>query len=109
MIDSATAGICLAAIKETGNVEGVVDFLKGGEEEGGPSPAQRLWFETNVGKSVSVKGTDHIGVVHRLNEATRGLYPGSRYPIYVKMTEGSSVGAVFEYDVDWLVLLEGVE
>lgn len=109
MIDSATAGICLAAIKETGEVEKVVDFLKGADDEGGPSPTQRLWFETNKGKSVSVKGTDHIGTVHRLNEATRGLYPGSRYPIYVKMTGGTSIGSVFEYDVDWLELIKESE
>lgn len=110
IIDPATASMFLQGIKETGYIDDGADLYKAltSKNEGGPTDEQRAWFEENRGKKVAVKDTAMRGVVRRLNEATTGLYPGSRYPIYVTITSGFdkvAIGGTFEYDTDQLEVI----
>ena len=72
------------------------DFNQG---EGGPSQDAIDFFNANKHKMVRVTGARKIGVVVKLNESTRGLYPGSKYPIYVNFPE---TGNTFEYELESL-------
>lgn len=79
-----------------------------GKKTAGPSKEARAYFERNLNKRVKVLGTEHIGTITELNEAKGGFYPGSRYPIFVKIEESgnqAAIGDLFEYDLDQLELL----
>jgi hypothetical protein len=78
---------------------------RGGE---GVTPDQIIWFAANKGKKVKIRGTNHIGVVSRLNQSTHGMYNGLRYPIYVEILESRNgvTGSIFEYGIDQLEIME---
>lgn len=88
--------------------DGAVDLYKQlKQEEGGPSEEDIKWFATYMGSVVEINGTNMKGFVKKLNKATSGFYPGSRYPIYVEIIEDDRVennakGQTFEYAVDQL-------
>lgn len=106
MMDSTTAGFLLAAAKPS-NVEEVSSLYKSlNKESGGPSQEAIDFFEKNKGKQCKVKLTSHVGLVHDLNSSTSGIYPGSRYPIYVEITSDTAKGSVFEYDFKDLEIIE---
>lgn len=114
-IDGFTAGLMLDAISK--NPEGINEMatlykqLKG-SQDGGPSPEAIRFFEENKGKIIKVKHTSYHGEVYKLNEATGGFYPGSREPIYIRITAvddekwAKVVGQVFSYSLDQLELVE---
>lgn len=110
-MDKFTAEQLLTAIKNGGDNDQVADLYKqiNGASEEGPSKEQVDFFIENQGKVVTIKGTSMTGLVERLNTSTRGFYPGSRYPIYVKILTDTrpvdSVGRTFEYDIDQLEVI----
>jgi hypothetical protein len=107
-IDPITASALLAVLG-INNTEEVLKVYKLFTQRGGEgvTPDQIKWFLTNKGKQVKVNGTDHVGIVFRLNESTHGMYNGLRYPIYVEITKSSngSTGAIFEYSIDQLEII----
>lgn len=107
MIDAFTASAMVGAATK-GNSDQLADLYKemNSKADGGPSAEARAFFEKHQGKPCTVTGTSHEGIVHKLNEATAGFYPGSRYPIYVKITNGEAVGDVFEYGLDQVAVKE---
>jgi hypothetical protein len=111
MVDSFTASVMLSAVangqtkEEVGQVYDLYKEMNS-KSDGGPSPQARAFFEKNQGKKCKVKFTSHEGIVHRLNESTSGFYPGGRFPIYVKITNGEAAGQVFEYDLDQVEVTE---
>jgi hypothetical protein len=100
-IDSVSAGLLLN-VAISGGSDVAADLYKEmkNKNDGGPSDAAREFFKKNEGKPCKIKWTSHEAIVHSLNEATAGFYPGSRYPIKVKITNGESAGTIFEYDLD---------
>jgi len=109
-MDSTTASILLESIERTGDLEGGANLYKMflSDDASGPTDEQRTWFEQNRGKRVLVKDTAMVGVVRSLNEATNGLCPGSRYPIYIMIThayDNGAIGQSFEYDIAQLELI----
>lgn len=107
-IDAFTAATLVAAASQGGDKEGVYDLYKEMKDknDGGPTAEAIAFFKENEGKRCKVTGTSHEGIVHRLNNATAGFYPGSRCPIYVKITNGQSAGMVFEYGLDQVEVVE---
>lgn len=106
-MDGVTASALLGAVQGGGDVNQVADLFKAFNKfEGGPSQEAREFVAANLGKKCKIKGTSHEGVVHKLNESTSGFYPGHRYPVYVKITNGESIGTVFEYDLPQIEVLE---
>lgn len=107
MFDAFTAG-CIVNAASEGNNDQLADLYKemknGGDS--GPSDEARVFFEQHKGKPCKITGTSHEGIVHMLNESTAGFYPGSRAPIYVKITNGESAGDVFEYALDQVAVDE---
>lgn len=109
MLDSFTAKTLVeAAVSGGGNGDQIADLYKEmkSKNDGGPSPEARDFFLKNAGKKCKVTGTSHEGIVFKLNEATAGFYPGSRFPIKVQITNGESAGAIFEYDLDQVAVTE---
>lgn len=106
-IDGFTAGLMLGAIKRGGGDE-IADLYKSlnSNKDGGPTPEARAFFEEHKGKNCKIKHTTHEATIHELNEATSGFYPGSRAPIFVKITSAESIGSVFEYDLDQIEIVE---
>lgn len=105
MIDSTTAGMLLSSVNSN-NVDKVADVYKiVSKEVGGPSKEAIAFFEANKGKTCKVLYTNHIGIIHGLNTSTAGFYPGSRYPIYVKITSASAEGSIFEYELNQLEII----
>lgn len=78
---------------------------------GQPSYEAEEWFNTNKGRTVTVKGTNYSGTVDSLNTERQGLYSGCRYPINVRLDATSfhmdkcMEGVVFEYSIDQLELV----
>lgn len=110
MLDSFTASVILdAKEKGIGTNDQLADMVKTMKENapGGPSKEARDFFVKNQGKKCKVRYTDHEGIVYKLNEATGGFYPGNRYPIKVQITNGKASGAIFEYDLDQVEVIEG--
>ena len=106
-IDSVSAGLLLG-VAMSGGADTAHDLYKQMKDknDGGPSDAARAFFEANKGKKCKVKWTSHEAIIHALNEATAGFYPGSRYPIKVKITNGESAGTIFEYDHEQIEVVE---
>lgn len=112
-------GIFLEALgmaKTEEDVEQIADLYKSVNKvvEGGPSQEAIEWFEKNKDKTVCIKHTDMEGKVVGLNNATRGFYPGSRYPIYVviekdERTQHNALGCKFEYDLEQLILKDEIK
>lgn len=103
--DGFTAGVLLAAAQNPNARDSVYDLYKSLQNAGDAAPAPEIvkFIEDRIGKPCKVKSTSHIGVVHGVNMASRGFYPGSRYPIFVKITESTherAIGDVFEYELD---------
>ncbi len=107
-MDGFTASILLDAVVKGGG-DNVADLYKSlnSNQDGGPSEEARRFFAQNEGKVCKIKYTTHEGIVLLLNEATGGFYPGSRYPIKVKITNGESSGHVFEYDLEQIEVKHG--
>jgi len=67
------------------------------------------WIENAMSRCVFhglfCKPGDVITISHAVS-STGGFYPGSRFPFYVKMSEGKAVGQIFEYDREQIQLLE---
>lgn len=107
-LDSFTAACLLNAAASDGDINQIVDLGKSlqGKGDGGPSTEARNFFVQNHNKKCKIKFTSHEGVIFRLNEAISGFYPGSRYPIKVQITNGEAKGAIFEYDLDQIELIE---
>ena len=58
-----------------------------------------------IGATVDVNCTSHFGEVVGYNERTGGFYPGTRFPVYVKITLSDmerAIGQTFEYGLDQL-------
>lgn len=92
----AFTSTCLTKGTEVSSIDGVADLDKElRREEGGPSEEAVAFFNEHVGKRCGISDTNLFGVIESLNEATSGFYPGSRYPINVRMADGS----LFEYDI----------
>lgn len=108
MLDSFTAATLVQAASK-GNVDEVVDMGKKLQSDvgGGPTSEARDFFAQHQNKKCKVTGTTHEGIIYRLNEATVGFYPGSRYPIKIKITNGQSAGTIFEYGLDQIEVIEG--
>ena len=106
-IDSVTAGMLLS-VAVNGGGDAAANLYKEMKDknDGGPSDAARAFFEQHKGKKCKIKWTSHEAIIHELNEATAGFYPGSRYPIKVKITNGESASTVFEYDFDQVEVVE---
>ena len=107
MMDSFTAKVLLEATAKSGD-DRVADLYKeiNNKVDGGPTKEARDFFEQHQGKPCKIKHTSREGIVYRLNEATRGFYPGSRYPIKVQITNGEAAGAIFEYDLEQIEIVE---
>lgn len=101
--DKFTATACVNALKSGANPERIWDAVKGLNNQGGPSDEAIEWFKANEGKRVKVKTTGYIGTVEKLNTSNGGFYPGSRYPIYVRI-DGHA--GLLEYDFKWLKVIE---
>lgn len=104
-MDGFTAGVLLQAAIEGNSPDQVADLYKSlkGTGDGPPSPQVVELVTSWIGKPCKVKHTSHLGVVHGVNTSSSGFYPGSRFPVYVKITESGmkdAVGSVFEYDLD---------
>ena len=107
-MDGFTAGILLGAAKNGANSDEVAEIYKSlkSNEDDGPSAEAIAFVEANKGKPCKVAYTSHIGVIHGLNTARSGFYPGSRFPVYVKISNGEAAGRVLEYDLEQVVLVE---
>lgn len=72
-----------------------------------PEPAASADLEAAIairGRSCMVRGTTHVGTVVGPNLATSGMYPGSRYPVLVKVqTEKGE--ETFPYPLEQVVVL----
>lgn len=105
-IDSVSAGLLLQIAASPKNIDKAADLYKSfNKPEGGPSKEAIAFFNANKGKKCSIKYTDYIGEIVKLNTSDGGFYPGNRFPIYVKILESTNgkypeaVGQVFEYDL----------
>ena len=109
-VDTFTAQVMLQAVANNPGQtqDAIADLYKSltSKEDGGPSQEDIDFFNEHKGKKVSIKHTTHIGHLIELNTSTGGFYPGSRFPFYVKMSEGKAVGQIFEYDREQIQLLE---
>lgn len=113
-MDEFTVGILLSAVKNGASGGCVNELINAFSYEGnyGPTEDAIAWFKEHRGKRIKINGTSYHGVVHALNESQRGLYPGGRLPIYVKLDDtcfnsGKCLsGMVFEYGVEQLTLKE---
>lgn len=107
-MDNFTASVLLsAAMNGEANNDELADLYKMVKGDDCPPTHDQVdWFVNNEGKIVSVNNTNHVGVVHKLNKSRSGLYPGGRFPIYVKMTGGNNIGEVFEYAIEQLTIVE---
>lgn len=111
-IDNFTANVIISCIQNQGLTEDSFDRLRKlvDTNQGGPSQEAMDFFETNKGKNCKLKHTNYNGVIDSLNTSTSGFYPGSKYPIYVKITKSNDkkydhvVGNVFEYNLDQIVV-----
>lgn len=103
--DGFTAGVLLSATQQSSNREDVYKLFKSlqNADAGPPEPDIVKFIEARIGKSCTIKYASHKGVVTGVNIASRGFYPGSRYPVVVKITDSSmieAIGEVFEYGLD---------
>ena len=103
-MDKFTAEAILnAALTDGVDNDAVADLYKTfSVEEGGPSEEAQRWYSANSSARVQILDLDKYGQVVGLNKSTSGLYPGSRYPIYVKL---DGYNETFEYDETQLTVV----
>lgn len=102
-MDGFTASCLLdAASKPGANHDEIADLYKTlKKDEGGATKEATEFVEKNLGSSCKVLHTCYTGVIEGLNNSIFGFYPGSRFPVYVKITSSSdpeferAVGSIF--------------
>jgi hypothetical protein len=100
-VDEFTAMIGVQALARASNSgseqewNDTYDLVKAINEDGeGISDNDKVYVEQRIGERCVLINGDR-GVVTGVNEATSGLYHGSRYPFIVKRDDGQ----IFEYDL----------
>lgn len=109
--DGFTAGALLSAAMQPGNQDEVYNLYKSlkNNSDGPPAPDVISFIEARIGKQCEVAHASHRGIVHGVNMASCGFYPGSRYPIFVKITDSSmkeAIGDIYEYDLEQVKIYE---
>lgn len=113
-MDSFTTSVVFSAASINGGagysdaLHSLVKSLEGNK----PVSSEVVEFvEANVGRGVRVLGTCYEGIIYSCNKAESGFYPGSRFPVFVKITKSSdplfdtSIDTVFEYSLDQIELI----
>lgn len=101
-MDPVTAGLLLSAITDGEVGEALTLHRELSNTDGGPSKEAIDFYEKHQGKRCKIKNTAHVGTIVGLNKSTSGFYPGSRYPIHVKVDAGYK----FEYDFSQIEIIE---
>lgn len=113
--DTFTAEIAISALVNEPteeNSNNIHTLLKELSDQGGPSQEAIDFFKQNENKQCLIKHTSYKGLIVRLNTANGGFYPGSLFPIKVKILETSdpmferAIGSVFEYDFTDLIVCD---
>ena len=111
-MDGTTAGLLLGAAA-LGDSDQLYDLYKELKSKygGGPSAEAIAFVEANINRPCRIAYTDYTGEIVGLNTATGGFYPGSREPVYVKITGcetekfKSAIGETFSYALDQVKLI----
>lgn len=98
-MDAFTAGLLLGRVANGDPVDDVVDLYKTITSPGvqGPTPDNVQKAQAWEGKRLSDKWTPgRLGTGRGANTSEGGFYPGSRYPLLVKLDSGETFPYGFE-------------
>lgn len=81
------------------------NFKKQVEEEKEPCKKDKSFVNANLAMFCHIRHTNYVGQIHGLNTNLSGRYPGSKYPVVVKMLNDVMADSLCSYSVAQIELL----